>query len=201
MFSLNVQSAPRSTPVTVTNDSSNPVPITVENHQTSISINNTETNPLPVVIPDSVSVKGNHYRYIGQSSSTVKPVTGGLHGLNNACTNDYGMAARMCTSEEFFQSASIPDIPDGYSWIQPHIVAVIPNYTSTKTGFIDYTGKILSGYTNSSYDSITCDGWVGGASSDAATALLSDHANGGNRHRVLVVGCHNQLPVVCCTPQ
>ena len=233
LTSLGIQAAPRSTPVTVVNDATTPVPVTgavevsgavdarvkgdvtvingdanpvpvtgaVEaNVRGAVTVENGPANPVPVVIADPVKVNmGTNYRYIGTTTAgRIQPAVDGigLDGMNTKCQDEYGSAARMCTTKEFFQSP-VTDIPrDDDYWIHPTIEHVIMDPVTNKPGYQDYSGRYLR---TSNGLPPTCDGWrtLTDAWDGAVLEVFSNGIVYVNRFPCGVL----RAPLVCCTPQ
>ena len=203
LTSLGIQAAPRSTPVTVVNDKSNPVPVTgaVEVTRGTISIDNDAANPVPVVISDPVQVNvGTNYRFIGSTTTTV-PADVGVNGMNNGCRVEFGTQARVCTSKEFFQTPDLTGFPADVEsrWVIPTVTHVIEEPALGFVHHITYSGRALS--TTKSVRTVSCSGYIS-ASPFSSMGTVVRRTNFSTAIKMFLEPCdqsHN--PVVCCTPQ
>lgn len=144
LASLNVQSAPRSTPVTVVNDAATPVPVEV------------------------ISGAGGSYVYVGPSNATTLPKIGHI-GMNSVYANTYA-GSRMCSTAELIQNFSPTTIPNLDMWVNPSFTQGIggdgrPSDVSGYANSIgqqtqcgswstnrgDYTGFIFKGNSNGGF--------------------------------------------------
>lgn len=87
----------RSTPVTVTNTTANPVPV---------------TGATPV------------FQYMGRSTDFTLPNIG-MVGLGELCHAAHP-GSRMCTSRELLETPN-PPVTDGNQWVHPSIVGILPD--------------------------------------------------------------------------
>ena len=197
LTSLAIQAAPRSTPVTVVNDSATPIPVTGAVEVTgAVTVDNGPANPITVVIPDPVQVNmGTNYRYVGWSNTTTA-ATIGLNQMNDICSADYGPEARMCTTEEFYRTPSIPAVGTGPHWILPVIVNEYHDPVSNIAYRTDYTGYV---FTDTGYRSITCNSYPPIA---GATGVVNWHGIAHFQHvSPYQKSCNSVYPVDCCAPQ
>jgi hypothetical protein len=113
LLPIGAQSAPRSTPVTVVNDASTPVPVTVLNAPSG-----TRT-----------------FEFVGFSSGTFNGGRGVITHTT-ACQQNFP-GSRMCTSVEFLNTVNYPSsLPIGTrAWIRP----VYQPFTSTGTSQNNYS--------------------------------------------------------------
>ena len=123
--------AQRSTPVTVINGESTPVPVSVVNG----------------AVPGSVQ-----YRVVGATGDPAR--YGGdsaLYNLNRYCREQFNNQARMCTSEEVMKTPDLISLQGRNGWVQPVVgsAVVLP---SGELEVVDSASGLHSATLN-------CDNW------------------------------------------
>ena len=200
LTSLGIQAAPRSTPVTVVNDATTPVPVTGAVEATvsgMVTVDNGPANPVPVVIADPVQVNmGTNYRYIGNSPFVIQPSNVGLIGMNRTCHFKYGSEARMCTTKEFFQTPN-PQLLTIKSWIHPSVGEPRNDPVTGLLYYMDYSGRQLRPEPGTV--SVTCNGWLDGTTGRHGATVTSDEAT--SKAYASASSCNERITVACCKPQ
>jgi len=89
-------------------------------NEPGVTVLNNNTNPVPVTVQTM-------YRFAGFSTTETNGDTGGIGGMHLICQTDLGdTSARMCTTKEFMLSPNIPAAGAGVSaWVQPTIVSTV----------------------------------------------------------------------------
>lgn len=132
--------------------------------------------------------------FLGQTQATA---VGGLslNSLHGRCTAEFGDKARLCTSDEIFDSGQT-DGPIDEGWVQPTI-----QYTYDMNGIIicgvDRTSGIQScqspvGPAPFSAGSLNCQSW--NSSDPSLRGLTYQPANG----QFTISSCGTPRPVNCC---
>ena len=116
------------------------------------------------------------YQLVGFSSRNFRG-DAGVRGMTRGCQDDFGAAARMCTSTEALQTVAWPQADVSPAWLQPVIVS-------------GSTGTDASGV-NASAPRLSCAGW-----SQVATTGLTVDSVGSFR----TSDCNNARRVACCAP-
>jgi len=182
---VNVTSMPE---VTVGNDSSNPVPVKVQDG-----------------MPTCVTTE---YRYVGITELQVPDTAFGVFDMNAWCQGEFGPDARMCTTEEFFKSPVVGGTEwedTVMAWIQPVIVTTYEAFSLDEQRvniFVDYTGASQ----HQLYDRgnqatlepgsfLSCKQWTCFKCDGAYGATISGWHGGVTFQR-----CTDERPVVCCGP-
>lgn len=98
LLPVSAQTAPRSTPVTVVNDASTPVPV------------------------DVTSGIDTHYVYVGRSTDSTAPSAGNI-GMNQLCSATF-TGSRMCTTAELILTGS-PPTTSGNQWVAPSFTGAV----------------------------------------------------------------------------
>ncbi|GAA5186013.1 hypothetical protein [Ferrimonas gelatinilytica] len=124
--------------------------------------------------------------YVGVSNGTT---TGdaGIAGMTQLCQADYP-GSRMCTSVEFANSTSFPNLPNNSAFIRPVLGSLSDGDYQNNYVFDSGSGRTLKTTQTS------CGGWtVGSVGSSHGFALGINSAGG-----FMVLGCANANPVACC---
>ena len=88
-----------------------------------VTVENDSTKPVPVKLTDPITVNtGNAYQYVGMSTTATLPDIG-INGMHETCQSDHGPTARMCTTDEVFQTLAIPLSPTAL--FEPPMIALI----------------------------------------------------------------------------
>lgn len=168
--------AARSTPVTVVNEATEPVPVNV------------------VGGAGGGVVDG---RFVGLSGASVTADVG-YNGMNAACQATFGAQARMCNSVEIMKSPGMTvPAPEGVQfgvWVNPVLVLTYFDEFISALRIMDASGTIaILG------DSLNCDGWSSAHDSRRGLILY----RGGSHEAVLfgLGGCHHTNTVACCMPE
>ncbi len=172
------------TPLPVTVDTATPLPVTVQNPQTSVTIDNSEVNPVPVTVQNQASCNSGP-QYVGFSSATFDGGQG-VVTYTGACQQSFP-GSHMCTSEEFLNTTAYPAV-SGSGWIRPVYVPVTVTggaSTSTITESADMSGKIDEGTSG-----LACRGWN---TTQGANGLTVDAAG-----RFQTQNCSTINAVACC---
>jgi hypothetical protein len=163
--------------VTVTNNSENPVPVTVKNDALTVEISNA-------------------FGFIGYSSRTTDGHAVGYDTMYEWCQRDFGLNARMCTTEEFFKSPNIVPPPatpgDPVAWVQPTILSVF--YTGEQASSYFYAEPWAGAVPLGNRD---CAFWTSNYEGDYGLAIR------GTQIDVLGVygtRCSTEAHVTCCVP-
>lgn len=161
-----------------------------------VTIENPTDKPVPVTVMNgSGSNSLERYRVAGVSSTAVNGDIG-LDGMFNTCQTDFGPSARVCTSEEIFQT---PDFANklalpafGNAWINPVIVSAFYNPEIGVVQNIDISGVVTH------KNNLNCGDWTG---LDASAGLVIIRGGATQLHTRLTLPCNVAKPVACCTPQ
>lgn len=158
------------TPIEVTVPVDEPLPVTVA-----------PDNPIPVTVSTD-------YQFVGYSVAKVGP-SSGIVLMHRICQESYGLAARMCTTKEFWTSPQMHfPAEKGAAWIQPSIVGYA--LVNGRTWVVDFSGAQID------MEDTTCGQWTEhwSATPWRGTALS------GYSNVVITSGCGSELEVTCCTP-
>ena len=95
------------------------------NNNVDANITNDSSNPVPVTISNGESSGPVEYRLVGYSTATREGDVW-LSEMHEACQDDFGQEARMCTSSEVRQSPELTGLAQSRiaGWVQPIIVGV-----------------------------------------------------------------------------
>ena len=203
LTSLGIQAAPRSTPVTVVNDATRPVPVAgaVEVTRGTVSIDNSPTNPVPVTIPEPLQVTvGTRYRFVGSSAVATWPNIG-VNGMNGVCRTSFGAESRMCTSKEFFQTPDTTLLPVGSHWIMPTWVTVHKSTTVSGDPTVvrtSYAGRVNTLPERAGSEMISCNMFTSNNPSERGFIVGMVPTL---PYQVLAPRqCSSVLPIACCAP-
>ena len=181
LASLSVQ-AVENKPVVVNNDATNPVPISG-----TVTVQSSASNP--------VHVSSGEYGFIGTTTETTLP-TIGHSGMSDICRGEFNDEARMCTTKEFFQTASRDDIDVGVYFVEPILLTTYYDPDLAQPVHTEYYGRQFIGRWD---NKATCRQYVGTAS-DYSTAVIFRADDGSSHASVAKAGCDQSLPIVCCSP-
>jgi len=143
VFAMPVYADPKPKDVKVVNK---PVVKAQQRGDWNVTVNNDETNPVPVTVqPDGLSVNvSTVYRFAGYSSQTVTGSAGGIPGMNNICKSEFGGKARMCYTQEYYSSNNTDIVStSGLGWINPSIITSYLD-SNDELWYIDYGGKLMN---------------------------------------------------------
>jgi hypothetical protein len=169
-------------PTASVNISNTPLPVTVQNPQTSVTVDNESSNPVPVTVQGDVMVQ-TEPRFVGFSDDRVQGDVG-LVGMHTACRNKYGGGARMCLDIEVFKTPDLqPNPSNAIGWVQPANEYVS---SSNKNNCIDWT-----------YRSATATGTVLSGQRMQLAGTRGVQYLGGRRIS-RSANCDEALPVACC---
>lgn len=110
-------------------------------------------------------------QFVGFSEATV-PGRVGFVGLHQACQGTFGRKARMCTSEEIFETTNLQSqqgSQTGSAWVHPVFVGAGQTIigTDTPAGFVlDFSGR----HDLFAKGNLTCSGWTNVAASGRGLA-------------------------------
>lgn len=166
----------------ITNDSSNPVPVTVQNP------------PTPSVATD--------HQFVGYTEQQTDGAAGGYSGMNSICQNEFGESARMCTTKEWLNTHGSRQLALGdFAWVQPHLVSQVFIPTPFKTAHTDWSGlHLLRDPFAPPHLFFSCEQWINGT--DSADGLVVQQIDHVDIHgdRVWSEPCDNVHRVTCCAP-
>lgn len=145
--------------------------------------------PAPVVNV-TVNVSGGDSEFVGFTLGTI---TGGegIVAMNAVCQLEFGTDARLCTSEEYFTSASAAE-PLARAWLHPTVVGNTATGLSNRQ-LLDFSGLGASRFGSSNFPSLSCNGWQ----STSNSALTLEALQGG---KPLLGSCADSNAVTCCAP-
>lgn len=188
--------------VTVINDDTQSIPVTVQNPQTSVTVDNTSGNPVPITgsvtvdnaSPIPVNVQNlpsgpSQGQFVGFSTATFNGGQG-MVTYTNACQQDYP-ASWMCTSKEFLETKVYP-ATTGQGWIRPTFVPIGAATGNNINYFLvhDMSGSIASS-DNPITAGMSCSGWQATTVSWVGLTVI---ASGKFERR----GCNTDFAVACC---
>ena len=129
------------------------------------------------------------YRFAGYSTQNLDGANG-LVGMYQECQTDFGVEARMCSDQEFFNSPNI-SAPITRAWVQP--TKLIPDGVTTPAT------ATIGMYWLFDYAYINCRGWTSNSSihlgSIVGTSTSAPNIGGFGREN-----CNLSRQVTCCTP-
>jgi len=187
----------------IIDESGNTVKIdqTGNNNNVKANITNDSSSPVPVTVQNSPTVTvSTEFQLAGYSTRQTDGHAGGIVGMTQLCQQDFGDSARMCTTKDWLTSTSVEHLPDNLSdaWIQPVVVGAI--YVPTdpaKIMFIDISGRIMSSTDLAFPKPNTCNQWT---SEDGSGMALHTSINDGNQTFIRTASCGDTEKVACCTP-
>lgn len=185
----------------------NPVPLPVTGDLTvtnepGVMVLNDETDPVPVTVqPDGLAVNvSTVYRFVGFTAARTDGGAYGHPGIYALCQNEFGSAARLCATDEFFKSTNVeapPFEPIWLAWVEPHIIAAYPDPEDpTRTLYVEpFAQKAIHGI------DLNCLLWGSPHEAYRGTAIrrIGDDEPA-IAMDVIPVGCEFELPVTCCAP-
>ena len=138
--------------------------------------------------------RGADQAFVGQTVAT-QPGGASLNTLHAACVAEFGLKARLCTSEEIFRSGETSG-PISEGWVQP-IMQFIDDGAGDILCGVDRTSGVVScqsavGQFPYSAGSLNCQGWNSSAAS--LRGLTYQPANG----QFTIASCLTAFPVNCC---
>lgn len=149
-FGLAATTTAAAPPTPSVNIANTPLPVTVQNPQTSVTVDNTSANPLPVTVQGGITVQAEP-QFVGFSDDTVQGNVG-LAGMHAACRDTFGAGARMCLDIEVFKTRNLQPTSVSNGWIQPTPAGVSPSYGDPSYNCswwtdvsVNATGAVLSG--------------------------------------------------------
>jgi hypothetical protein len=98
-------------------------------NELGVTVLNDDTTPVPVTVQSAPLI-----RFVGFTDEQTTGKAGGLNGMNQLCQDRYpGIKARICTTRQWVDTGAPYFIrPDDEAWIIPTVVAM----TSAQTEFI-----------------------------------------------------------------
>lgn len=94
-----------------------PLLITVENPSSEVTVNNDATNPVPVTVQNQTAGPAK-YQFVGFTAATYDGGQG-IVTYTNTCNGEF-LGSRMCTYGEFYTTSPFPDLDaNAIAWIWP----------------------------------------------------------------------------------
>ena len=92
-----------------------------------VTIINDETNPVPVTVTNECTTSTGEYQVIGVTTDSV-PADIGINGIYKACEITFGDGARMCTSKEVLSTPNLDtvlaELPAGTgAWVTRTVIS------------------------------------------------------------------------------
>lgn len=145
--------------------------------------------PAPVVNV-TVNVSTGASEFAGFSIGTI---TGGegIVAMDAVCQLEFGPEARLCTSEEYFTSATAAE-PVSRAWLHPTVVGNTATGLSNRQ-LLDFSGLGATRFGSNNFPSLSCNGWQ----SLSNSALALEGLAGG---KPVLASCADTNTVTCCAP-
>lgn len=165
----------------ITNDSSNPVPITGE-----VTVVNDGTETIRVS-------NGSHYQFKGYGARTLPNI--GLIDMNNICSEEFGESARMCTTVEYFETPSNSRTAGANEyWILPVLRTSFYDMRREEPAFVEAYGGRYNTWQNATCLNYTSD-------SEDRRGVIVDFDGADGQGILSDSRCDRDYGVACCTPQ
>jgi hypothetical protein len=150
------------------------------------------------IAPVRVTSTPSFYKFVGFSTGT----TSGMVGqpiMNNKCKSQFGMASRMCTTQEILTSPYLPHGENTSGWINPsHIQLLFMPDAQTSEDWVAFdaaSGLLAYGWNVAlALAKLNCGGWT--TTLDTVTGALFSAAKGS----IISSNCSSVKHVACCAP-
>jgi hypothetical protein len=169
--------------------------VNVTNDELEVFITNDGSNPVPVTVNDGIACTGSSvYQFVGFTKASTNGAAGGYRQMLRLCQDEFGSSSRMCTDIEVFQSPQItaepPDDVSANGWVSMSGLTPVWYPKTEQILLVSFDGRLQMFWG----DIADCSRWTSGSvilpgrTFTWATGLLGTYP------------CSNDFSVACCKP-